>query len=548
MTSVRRLCAGFFSSVMVLVMVPADHAVAEGQEEAGPGGAQQMDEEAVNPVPRQSYAPHTPQFPWHFFSEFPWTAFNAFRSDPSFTQWPWLCDPEYKHDTGPTPDEYHYLGEFDLTNGVLFGMPEWGFGCFMSDQLELMRASMDTGAEVTILTAPKLIPNVKRCLRANGFTGAEIERINFAPVKVDSIWIRDYGPEFQSDRDDHSARAVVSPTYNGTLPRPDNCRPLERGPLTYGRSNDDASPTRLADLVERDKLELRGVDAAEVYRAPLVFEGGNIFTDGEGRCFRNRDGTNRLNTEAFFGDGSIAGSWTYTEDEIDAVIAEYYNCDEGVVVLDSVQPTSDRVLGGALDHIDMTVTFLSSDTVLVGAYAYQTEEDESLTLVDDVPDDPVNAAILDDNADLLEELGYNVVRIPMPVPFCTRGWNCVPDYERDLTGETIVPCPDEVYDDDGTFVGGADPTTGEPFLRTWATFANSIRIGDSLMMPSYPESAAALDSDLGQLLLAQEQEAQRVYQQELDRLYGDGAVTVVPVASDGLAPCNGSLQCITKTY
>lgn len=538
---------GLFSLCAAVLVVTAWAWGKEASADEG-GGAGHGDRTAPEP----SYAPHTPKFPRHFFTDLPFEVGNAFNSDPDFTQWPWECDPEYMHDTGATPSEYEYLGEFDLTNGVLLAMPEWGFGCFMSDQRALIRASLETDAQVTILTDRHLIPNLKRCLRGHGFTEAQIERINFAPVEVDSVWIRDFGPEFQTHREDGS-RAMVDPTYAPTLPRPDNCRPLERGPLTFGRSRDDVSPTRLAELMGRGHVELDGVQAQpEVFRPPLVFEGGNIFTDGDGTCFRNRRATNRLNTKewfwtaSFYADESTDGWWDHTEGEINNLISEYYNCE--VVVLESMRPTAGETTGGVIDHIDMSVTFLSSDTVLVGDYDYETEGGESLTLPDDRPDDPINAEILDSNASKLAELGYNVVRIPMPVPHCTRGGNCAPDYDRDLSGDTIIPCPDFVSDEEGRFVGGVDPDTGEPIGRNWATFANSIRIGDSLMMPSYQATAEALPDEREELLKAQEEEARKVYQRELDRLYGDGAVEVVPVPSDGLAPCNGSLQCITKTY
>lgn len=526
--------------------------IAEAWENPASAEPDKDSEDGTRTAPAPSYAPHTPKFPQHYFTDLPFQVGNAFHSDPEFTQWPWECDPQYMHDTGATADDYDYLGEFDLTNGVLLSMPEWGFGCFMSDQRALIRASLDTDAQVTILTDQHLIPNLKRCLRDHGFTNAQIERINFAPVDVDSIWIRDFGPEFLTNSEDGS-RAMVDPTYFGTLPRPDNCRPLERGPLTFGRDRDDASPTRLAELVGSGDVELDGVQGApEVFRPPLVFEGGNIFTDGDGACFRNRIEANFLNTAewfwhgSFYADASINGWWDYAESTINELISEYYNCE--VVVLESMRPTSGEAPGGVIDHIDMSVTFLSSDTVLVGDYDYETEDGESLTLLDGQPDDPINAEILDNNASTLATLGYNVVRIPMPVPHCTRGFNCVPDYDRDLSSDTIIPCPDYVYDEQGRFVGGVDPDTGERIRRNWATFANSIRIGDSLMMPSYQATADALPETRKELLKAQEEEARQVYQSELDRLYGDGVVQVVPVPSDGLAPCNGSLQCITKTY
>ena len=45
------------------------------------------------------------------------------------------------------------------------------------------------------------------------------------------------------------------------------------------------------------------------------------------------------------------------------------------------------------------------------------------------------------SAALLASKGYDVVRIPMPVPHCTIGSNCRPDYERDLSSDTLRQAP-----------------------------------------------------------------------------------------------------------
>lgn len=508
-------------------------------------------QEGKGDPPPPSFLPHQPGF----FHPLPFNVTNAFRSDPEFTQWPWECDDDYRHDTGPAPDNFRYPGEFELTNGVLFGWSEYNFGCLMEDQRELIRASLGTTAEVTVLIEQSLISSAIRCLRSHGFTEEQIDRINFVAMKMDSPWIRDFGPDFLTDASDGFTRAVVDPTYFGVVPRPDNCRPLERGALLeFGRSNADASPTRLANLIAEGKAELRGVGAIDAYRMPLVFEGGNIFTDGAGTCFRNRLDTNvtnsDINTHLHHGLPWLEGGWSYTEEQVDALIADYYRCDR-VVALDSIRPTSGEAPGGVIDHIDMTLTFLSPDTVLVGDYSYQAPDGSYLTRSGtSEADDPFNDDILDGRAARLEELGYHVVRIPMPAPFCVRdrSANCQPDYARDLTSDTIIDCPAHVYDESKRFVGGIDEETGKPIFRTWATYANSIRIGEAMMVPSYHESSLALAQPLRDLIQAQEAEALRVYQAELDRLYGEGAVLVVPVQSDGLAPCNGSLQCITKTY
>nr|WP_272491343.1 agmatine deiminase family protein [Corallococcus exercitus] len=137
-----------------------------------------------------------------------------------------------------------------------------------------------------------------------------------------------------------------------------------------------------------------------------------------------------------------------------------------------------------------------------------------------VGDDAVNAGILDRNARRLADLGYDVVRIPMPTPYCQDA------------GDTCVGSPERIRECDGTNE------------RVWATYLNSIRLGDVMAVPVYrhvPPSQAWRHH-------GQEQEALATYQWALDREFGAGAVKVVPIPSDTAIPCQGALHCLTKTF
>src|SRR5262249_14901956 len=105
---------------------------------------------------------------------------------------------------------------------------------------------------------------------------------------------------------------------------------------------------------------------------------------------------------------------------------------------------------------------------------------------------------LNQNANLLAGLGYNIIRIPMPRPYT---------------------------------IGGR---------RVWATFANSISINDATLVPIYrnPNFPPALRDTI----LAQEADALSKYRAALP------GITVIPVIADPLIPSGGSLHCITMTY
>ncbi len=89
-------------------------------------------------------------------------------------------------------------------------------------------------------------------------------------------------------------------------------------------------------------------------------------------------------------------------------------------------------------------------------------------------------------------------------------------------------------------IGRCDKTSE----RVWATYMNSIRLGDAMAVPIYdwvPEEDRAQH-------LAERAEALAIYQRELDAEFGAGKVGVVTIQGDKLIPCQGSLHCTTMTY
>jgi agmatine/peptidylarginine deiminase len=378
--------------------------------------------------------------------------------------WAWECNPALYGFTDVGTGA-RFPNEAESTTGVLIGWPD--YGCTVPELAGLVKAGLAGNTQVSILTAANNNNGVTSCLRRAGLSDADLARVELVPVDVDSVWIRDYGPEIVQKAD--GSRRFVDMSYYPTTSS--SCSNLQ------GRTRDDASPTNLANLW-----------GAEVVRAKVRLEGGNLQTDGKGNCFRAERNANARNNFS---------QWQYTPEELNEVIGAAHGCKTYAM---------ESMVGGVIDHIDMWMTFISSKTVLVGQY--------------DAADDADNAAILDRNAAKLASMGYRVVRVPMPKPYC----------RKLLAGCTGLPQQIEVCDG-----------TNE---RMWATYMNSIRLGNVMAVPVYkwvPEGDVAT-------VAAQEAQALAIYKAELDREFGKGKVKVVTVQGDSLIPCQGSLHCTTMTY
>ncbi|MCK6546811.1 agmatine deiminase family protein [Myxococcota bacterium] len=377
---------------------------------------------------------------------------------------PWTCDPDLYGFTGAPTSAATLPNESQSTTGVLLAWPQWG--CTVQELVDLIRAALGH-TDVTIIVPAEFQPSAEECLRRSGVSDEARALVEWLNLPVDSIWIRDYGPETVVDA--NGRRALIDASYFPRASR--TCHNL------LGRADDDALPTRLGELLQ-----------LPVHRPQAIFEGGNLLSDGAGRCFRARRFSNYWNQQV----------WGYSEAQLDAVLGANYGCQ--VTAMESLE-------GGVIDHIDMWMALLSHDTVLVGEYALE--------------DDATNAAILDRNAAQLAGMGYRVVRIPMPAPWCVRlTASCLAQQRQ------MQPC--------------GDPDAE----RVWATYTNSIRVGDRMVVPVYSWAP----EDVRARVLAQQDEALRIYRQELDRIFGAGAVEVVPVQSDAIIPCQGTFHCISMTY
>lgn len=374
----------------------------------------------------------------------------------------WECRPE-RYGFTPSPGGVRFPAEHEPQDRLLLGWP--GPGCGHPEQFALIFAAAGR-MPIHIVARGSLHPTIYQCLVEAGLPPAQIREVQWIPAGAGSEWIRDYGPNVVFGA--NGERRLVDPVL----------RPLQ----AYQCSSFD-----FFERSDRVPTDLGSWWSVPVDRPAVVLSGSNLLTDGAGRCFRARKDANARN--CFPG-------WCYSEAQTDEVIGGAYGCD--VVTLESLE-------GDVIDHIDMWMAVLSSKTVLVGRY--------------DVQDDAINAAILDRNAQRLAALGYDVVRIPMPTPYCQDD------------GDSCVGEPGRVRECDGTNT------------RVWATYLNSLRLGDVMAVPMYrwvPASQAYRHQ-------GQEQEALATYQWALDREYGPGAVKVHPIPSDTAIPCQGSLHRLAKT-
>lgn len=183
-----------------------------------------------------------------------------------------------------------------------------------------------------------------------------IDRDNlfFVGVPQDTMWVRDYGPVIV----DCEGRGPVVMDASYDTDRP----------------NDDFVPEALAKLLD-----------LPVDSVPLTIDGGNLLSNGSGLA---------IITTLIIDDNLALG---YDESAVTDIIKQMYGFDQLVIL--------EPLIGEGTGHVDMFATFISSDTVVVGAYDYKY--------------DPVNAELLDRNAFILANTVFNnrrlkVVRIPMP--------------------------------------------------------------------------------------------------------------------------------------
>lgn len=197
--------------------------------------------------------------------------------------------------------------------------------------------------------------------------GVNLERIRFFMHPTNDAWCRDHGPAFLLHRNKEQGKVIVDWGYNAW------------GNKYPPYDLDDVIPTRIA--------EAYGIP---VYHPGIVMEGGSVEFNDKGTlltsrsCLLNPNRNPELNQE-----------------EIETYLHNYYGATQVLWV-------DDGIVGDDTDgHIDDTVRFVNSDTVL--------------TVVEDNKNDE-NYELLQVNLKQLQQMRLsdgkqlNVVELPMPDP------------------------------------------------------------------------------------------------------------------------------------
>ncbi len=260
------------------------------------------------------------------------------------------------------PANVRMPGDFEVHHDLVFAI---GDSCdsFHETIATVARAVRDRIRVVVLVNSEYDLERTRAAMKKAGCDPSKVALIH---MTCDTRWIRDFGPTCV---DDGKNSRWIDWIYD-----PD-------------RPNDDEIPDTLI-----------GMAGYAPKFVPLVIEGGNLLSNGQGVVLTS--------TEVF-----TENPQTYTQEDAILEIATTLNASDVVVL----QPLAGEDTG----HVDMFAAFVTPETVFVGHY----NED----------DDPVNSAVLDRNAEILAGVTtasgkkLRVVRIPM-------------DRNNDLRWRTYTNC------------------------------------------------------------------------------------------------------------
>jgi len=239
---------------------------------------------------------------------------------------------------------------------------------------DLVKAVMDTGVNKVWITVNR---DSGQNLQSSAFSrlrqvlGTKISKVAVVEQKDSgqvTVWARDWSP-------------LGSLTEDGTL------RLLD---LNYypRRPADDATGRSFAGLTGIERISV-----------PVYNEGGNFMTNSRGECLMSTRVTD-ANADVY-----KAGDMVLDADQIKEYYRDFAGCRSTTIF--------PRLPTETTGHIDMWSKFVDDDTVLVGqiseeTLAFATSGNRAMA--------KQIQGYLNDRAADIAELGYRVIRIPMPLP------------------------------------------------------------------------------------------------------------------------------------
>ena len=205
----------------------------------------------------------------------------------------------------------HLPGEFSRPRMLLLAWPRLTPG-LEPYLVELIASAVEEVPAIVVHVPDAAAAAILRA-RLRQF-GADTSGIHFIMQKLDSVWIRDYGPLVL--RTASGGHRVVDFRYDG-------------------RPQDDSLPARLARAW-----------SLPLSRPPMELEGGNLLSDGAGHC---------LVSDTVIEYNSLSAA------RIRRILKRHVGCRKTFIV--------EALSGEETGHVDLFATFTAPGEVLVGRYA-----------------------------------------------------------------------------------------------------------------------------------------------------------------------------------
>jgi agmatine deiminase len=217
------------------------------------------------------------------------------------------------HSSAPPAAPARLPAEFEKTGAVILGWPVY-YPYTWQYYAEFTRHIVSEARAYVIVPNEFWQKGVELFLARKG---VPLDHVRFMYVLIDDVWSRDYGPTTVEAGPDGTPVLVANPYFpNGT--------PFQKG---------DAEVP----------LEMGRYLGVPVYHLPLMIEGGNIHSDGQG-------------TFLMF-DSVLFHNPDFTVPKLERVLGQYLGC-QRLILFPSLE---DELCG----HIDMVVKFLDASTVIV---------------------------------------------------------------------------------------------------------------------------------------------------------------------------------------
>ena len=280
------------------------------------------------------------------------------------------------------------VGEFEKQRAIVLSVSDWQphhFGVFK----QIVEKTRGHANLIVLFNSKNMYDDktqIVEVIKALAKDGVDYPHLHFMHNELDTIWLRDFGPQFAENQD--GSAVAVDFYYDGMRPQ------------------DDALP--------EDWSKFSGTEFNHV---PWTLQGGNLLSNGNGLS---------ITTSQIFRDNHVnlgaSGSSAINEGRefIKQQFQKFCNIKE-LAVLQPLENESTR-------HVDMFGTFLASDLFLMAKL--------------DPRNDPRNAQILDANAARLAKLKVNgkplrVERIQVP-PRRGKHWS---PYTNVILTDRIVLIP-----------------------------------------------------------------------------------------------------------